>query len=141
MIALDTNILVHAHRGDSPWHDRALATVSQLASQTWALPWPCVHEFLAIVTHPRIFDPPTPLPEATHTIAEWLASPGVTMLAEVEGYDAVLLDVLQSSRVTGPRIHDARVAALCLHHGVSELLTADRDFSRFGGLKTRNPLV
>lgn len=42
---------------------------------------------------------------------------------------------------TGAMVHDGRIAALCLHHGVSELWTADRDFSRFATLAVRNPLV
>lgn len=62
MIAIDTNILVHAHREDSGWHENVLRRMKSLAEgQTrWAIPWPCIHEFLAIVTHPRIYNPPTP---------------------------------------------------------------------------------
>ena len=63
MIAVDTNILVYAHREDSPWHEVAARQVTFLAEghTPWAIPWSCVHEFLAIVTHPRIYAPPTPL--------------------------------------------------------------------------------
>jgi predicted nucleic acid-binding protein len=63
MIAVDTNILVHSHRGESEWHRAALVGVSSLANgrSSWGIPWPCVAEFLAIVTHPRIFKTPTPL--------------------------------------------------------------------------------
>ncbi len=55
MIAVDTNIIVYAHREDSPWHQAAAARVAELAegSAAWAVPWPCIAEFLAIVTHPR----------------------------------------------------------------------------------------
>ena len=63
------------------------------------------------------------------------------MLAETDEHWIALSHVLTTSRVTGPRIHDARVAALCLQHGVSELWSADRDFNRFPELKVRNPLV
>ncbi|NNK63615.1 MAG: VapC toxin family PIN domain ribonuclease, partial [Gemmatimonadetes bacterium] len=48
---------------------------------------------------------------------------------------------VSGSRVAGPRIHDARVAALCDYHGVRELWSADRDFTRFPDLRTRNPLA
>ena len=60
---VDTNLLVYAHREDSPWHEKALARVTELANSDspWAIPWSCVHEFLAIVTHPKIYNPPTPL--------------------------------------------------------------------------------
>ena len=66
MIAVDTNILVYAHRKDSAFHDRARACIASYAQgqDAWAIPWPCVHEFLSIVTHPRIFKNPTPLPDA-----------------------------------------------------------------------------
>jgi len=141
MIAVDTNILVHAHREDSPWHDAATACLNRLAGQRWAIPWPCVHEFLAIVTHPRIFDPPSPLEEALLAVESWISLPTVLFLSEVEGYGEVLASLLRDAGVVGPRIHDARIAALCKLHAVGELWTADRDFSRFTGLTTRNPLA
>ena len=141
MIAVDTNILVHAHRADSPWHEVAFTRLRELAEERWSIPWPCVHEFLSIVTHPRIFDPPTPLRDALAATQVWLAATTVQLLAEQPGYWDVLHELLQSSRVVGPRIHDARIAALCLFHAVDEVWTADRDFSRFGGLRVHNPLV
>jgi toxin-antitoxin system PIN domain toxin len=143
LIAVDTNILVYAHRRDSEWHEPAMACVRQLAegADSWALPWPCLHEFLAIVTHDRIFAPPTPLTKALAQAAAWLESPTLVLLAESAGYWQLLAQLVAESKITGPRIHDARIAALCIHHGVRELLSADRDFTRFGELKTRNPLA
>lgn len=141
MIAVDTNVLVHAHRVDSPWHTNAFNRLQELANTPWSIPWPCVHEFLAIVTHPKIFDPPTPQEDALEAVSVWLKAPTLTLLAELPGYWEVLSDLIRSSRVVGPRVHDARIAALCLQHGVDEIWTADRDFSRFAGLKTLNPLL
>lgn len=143
MIAVDTNILVHAHRADSPWHDRAADTVARLAHAPapWAIPWPCVHEFLAIVTHPRIFDPPTPLARACEQVDAWLESPSLMLLGEGASYWPTLRALALHGRVSGPMVHDARIAALCAHHGIAELWTADRDFSRFGDLAVRNPLA
>jgi hypothetical protein len=143
VIAVDTNLLVYAHREDSRWHDRARQTVAELAEgrAAWAIPWPCLHEFLAIVTHPRIYAPPTPLPRALAQAAAWLESPSLVLLAEDRGYWRHLDALVSAARCTGPQVHDARIAALCLFHGVRELLTADRDFSRFPSLATRNPLV
>jgi toxin-antitoxin system PIN domain toxin len=143
MIALDTNLLIYAHRRDSPWYDRASAMVSELAAgrASWAIPWPCLHEFLAISTHPRIYRPPTPLAQAIDQVEAWLEVPGLTILSEVDGYWQELRAVLETGKVAGPRVHDARVAALCRLHGVRELWTADRDFSRFPGLSVRNPLI
>jgi uncharacterized protein len=143
MIAVDTNLLVYAHREDSPWHEAAYASMAALAEGrgSWAIPWPCLHEFLAIVTHPKIYAPPTPLAAALEQVAAWLESPSLVLLAESEGYWPELRLVLQAGRVAGPQIHDARIAALCQSHGVRELWTADRDFGRFPALKVKNPLV
>ena len=143
MIAVDTNILVYAHREDSPFFDVAAAKLTALAhgKAHWAIPWPCVHEFLAVVTRPRFYDPPTPLPLAIGQVDAWLESPTLTLLVETEQHWPVLRELLASSRLAGVRVHDARIAALCLEHGVRELWSADRDFSRFPDLAVVNPLL
>ena len=143
MIAIDTNLLVYAHREDSPWHGKAYSLIEELAEgrAAWAIPWPCLHEFLAIVTHPRIYKPPTPLDWAIKQIEAWLKSPSLTLLTEADGYWPELRTAIENGRVTGPLVHDARVAALCRLHGVRELWSADRDFNRFPGIRVRNPLV
>jgi toxin-antitoxin system PIN domain toxin len=143
VIAVDTNLLVFAHREDSPWHEAAYARLAELAAgrAAWAIPWPCLHEFLAIVTHPRIYLPPTPLATALDQVEAWVESPSLVLLAEPEGYWQELRAVLETGRITGPQIHDARIAAICRIYGVQELWSADRDFNRFPGLPVRNPLV
>jgi uncharacterized protein len=143
MIALDTNILVYAHRQDAAQHAEAAAVVRGLAEgpDPWAIPWPCIHEFLAIVTHPRIFRPPSTLAQALTQVDVWMASPGLVLLGEGNGYWAHASAAVTKGRAVGPRVHDARVAALCAYHGVHELWSADRDFHRFPGVRVRNPLV
>jgi uncharacterized protein len=143
VIALDTNILVYAHREDSPWHEAARARLSALAEgpSAWAIPWPCVHEFLAIVTHPRIYKTPTPVPVALRAVDALLEAPGLVLLSEGDGHWAELRRLVGTGRAVGALVHDARVAALCLAHGVSVLWSADRDFSRFPDLAVQNPLV
>ena len=143
MIAVDTNILVYAHREDATWHDAARVRVASLAEDqaAWAIPWPCIHEFLAIVTHPRIFAPPTPLARALEQVDAWLESPSLALLGESEGYWSRLRATVVGGRVAGPAVHDARIAAICLHHGVRELWSADRDFAKFRGLRVINPLA
>jgi len=143
MIAVDSNLLVYAHREDSPWHDIAYARIVELAEgrAPWVIPWPCIHEFLAIVTHPRIYAPPTPLDRAIDQVDAWIESPSLVLLSEAEDYWMQLRPMLVTGRVSGPQIHDARIAALCKDHGVTELWTADRDFSRFPDTQVRNPLV
>ncbi len=143
MIAVDTNLLVYAHREDSPWHEGAYQQIADLAEgrATWALPWPCIHEFLAIVTHPKIYASPTPLRGAIDQVEAWLESPGLVLLTESEEYWQELRAALEQGKISGPQVHDARVATLCIIHGVSELWTVDRHFGRFPNLAVRNPLV
>ncbi|MBI3206962.1 MAG: PIN domain-containing protein [Myxococcales bacterium] len=142
MIAVDTNILVYAHRVDSEFHLEARGAVKRLAEgrQQWALVWHCLHEFYAVVTHPRVYSPPTPLASAVAQIDAWLESPTVVLLAEPATYWNDLRELLVRAKIAGPRVHDARIAATCIANGVSELWTADRDFSRFPELRTENPL-
>lgn len=141
MIAVDTNLLVYSHRSDSEWNEPAFSCIRELALGAWAIPWPCLYEFVAVVTHPKIYDPPSTLEQACDQIDAWLESPGLVLLAEYEAHWPRLRSVLRAGRIAGPRVHDARIAALCLAHNVRELWTADRDFSRFGDLCTRNPLT
>jgi len=143
MIAIDTNLLVYYHRGDSQWHELADRLLTELITSgvPWAIPWPCIHEFLAIVTHPRIFNPPTPLATALAEVNHWLASPSLALLHEDLGFWERFSALLDKGKIVGPRVHDARIAALCLDHGVSELWSADRDFSAFAGLPSRNHII
>lgn len=143
MIAVDTNLLVYSHRSDSPFHQAAKQLIETLRGSPapWAIPWPCVHEFVGIVTHPRVFKTPTPLATAFASVNAWVAGGNLHLIAESDGYLEKLREIATAAQLKGPRIHDARIAALCLHHGVRELWTADRDFSAFPQLTTRNPLV
>lgn len=143
MIAVDTNILVYAHRVDSAFHERAYPLLRELAEgpTPWAIPWPCLHEFFAIATHPRIYDPPTPTELALEQIDAWLECPRLFLLAEDDGYYGCLRPLLCAAQVAGPKVHDARIAGLCVRHGIDELWSADRDFGRFAALQVRNPLV
>lgn len=143
MIAFDTNLLVYAHRADYKWHDRARNILKTLAEgqDSWAVAWPCVHEFISVVTNPRFNSRPTPLAIAFEQAASWSRSTSFRFIGEGKDHLAVLEQICIKAYVTGGAIHDARIAAICLEHGVAELWAADRDFSRFPSLKTRNPLV
>ncbi len=143
MIAIDSNILIYAHREDSPWHqaaDRCLTNLAESGSP-WAIPWPCVHEFLAIVTHARIHRPPTPLKIALEELQCWFESPAIHLIGEPAGYWQELKHTVESARISGSAIHDARIFAICRLHGVREIWSADRDFTRFKGVRVVNPLI
>lgn len=143
MIALDTNLLIYAHKQGNPFHAAAVEVVDSLRHQRapWSIPWPCIHEFIAVATHPAIYKPASTLSEALGFVDGLLASPQLHLLAESPGYFEKLRELSTAAKLKGPRIHDARVAALCLHHGVLELWSVDRDFSLFPQLRVRNPLV
>ena len=121
MIAVDSNILVYAHRRDSHWYDSARAAMTDLAEGTspWAIPWPCVHEFLAVVTRPRIYSPPSSLAEAQAQVAIWLESPTLLLLSEGDGYWDTLAAVL-AERLLRHAVEQALAAGI----GAVELCVA-----------------
>ena len=142
VIAVDTNVLVYAHRRESDLHEAASAVVLDLAEgdPTWAIPWPCCYEFLSVVTNPRIWkDAATPPERAWRQLEAWTASPSNRLIGETDYFLDILGRLAQRSRVRGAIVHDARIAAICLAHGVEALLTRDRDFALFPELATRDP--
>ena len=143
MQALDTNVLVHAEILTSPFHTVARRTLYRRATgrAPWAIPWPCVYEFLRVVTHPRVYHPPMPSAAAMSDVRRILASPSLVLLGETTRHGEVMASVIEASGATGNLIHDAHIAALCLEHGVSELVTGDRDFARFPQVRTINPFT
>lgn len=141
MIAVDTNILVYGIRREMEFHAQALRLLTQLAEsdRAWAIPWPCVYEFLRVVTHPRVFTPPSTLEEAFRTLGELRRSPALNFIGPGPLHLDNLIGMAESSGVRGNLFFDANIAALCREHGVTEILTMDRDFARFAGLKVRHP--
>ena len=142
MRAVDTNVLVYAHRREATEHARASSLVRTFAEgdEPWSIPWPCVYEFFSVVTNVRIWKDAASTPkEAWSQLAAWFASPSVRLLAETPELPTILAELAQRPRVRGPVIHDARVAAICMAHGVDALITRDRDFALFPEIKTENP--
>ncbi len=141
MIAIDTNILVYARREETVHHRRARALLRTLAQgdEPWALPWPAVYEFLRVVTHPRVFSPPTELTDALEDLESLFGSPSLTLLGEGPAHPEHLRRTVSDGRAVGNLAHDAHIAALAIEHGVTELWTTDRDFARFSSLRSRNP--
>jgi uncharacterized protein len=143
MIAVDTNLLVYAHRAENPFHATASRSIASLAESRlpWAIPWPCVHEFCAVVTNPRVFKTPTPIAGATMQVDMWLESPSLVLLGEAAGHWSTFRKLMAMGSVRAGMVHDARIAAICLDNDVRELWSADRDFNRFTTLTVRNPLL
>ena len=143
MIAVETNILVYAHRPEAPFHAAAVRVITELAEGTraWAIPFHCLIEFAAVVTHTRLWRAPSSPSDVEAQVNAWLESPTARVLGEDRGAWSVFARCLQRARTTGGAVYDTQIAACCEYHAVQELWTADRDFGRYPWLVTRNPLI
>ncbi len=142
MIAVDTNLLVYAHRRDCEFHEEARAHIATLAQSrdAWCIPLHCLVEFAAVATN-RVWSNPSTASDVANQVTIWRESPTLRILTEDQSWWSVFAEVLDAGRASGGAVHDARIASTCRYHGVSELHTADRDFGRYPWLKTVNPLV
>jgi toxin-antitoxin system PIN domain toxin len=133
VIAVDTNVLVYAHMSGSPFHERAKSALAELAegSAFWAIPSPCLYEFYCVVTHRDIYSPPSTPAQALQQIGGWRSSPTLRVITETHDHLDVMAELARRGELRGSMIYDARVSAICLSHGVHELMTMDRDFTRF----------
>src|SRR5665213_2952102 len=131
-MAVDTNILVYSVRRETAYHERASSLMTSLAESgnPWAIPWPCVYEFLRVVTHPKVFTPPSTLEVTLESIERFRDSPSLVMLGDGPAHLRHMVKVIREAAAIGNLVHDAHIATLCMEHGVSELYTMDRDFSR-----------
>lgn len=143
MIAVDTNILIYAHRGESQFNEAAFECMRYLTegTQPWGIPVGCVHEFLSVVTNPKLMKPPTTTSQSFAQLDAWLSAPTAQVLHTGPQHFETLATLASSAETQGGQFYDARIAATCIENGVAELWTADRDFGRFKALRTVNPLV
>ena len=135
MIAVDTNVLVHAHRKESPKHEAARRQLVVLAERSLGIPVFCLGEFLRVVTHPRIANAHS-ADEACEAMDRLLASPNVEVLQPGRRYPQLLAEAVREADAVGNLVFDAQIVALCRESGVRSLLTEDRDFDRFSGFAT-----
>jgi len=142
MIAIDTHILIYAHVPSFAQHASALAALEKLANSGsyWAVPWPCAHEFCAVISNKKWRSDALDAAGAVAILRSWASAPNFRFLGASHQHLSFFAQTLLLSGATGGQVHDARIAATCLEHDVAELWSADRDFSRFPGLRTRNPL-
>jgi len=133
MIAIDTNVLVYAHRAEMPQHEVAMTRLRDLVegSTPWALPVFCIGEFVRVVTHGRIFRPPTDLETALAFLAQVLGSPSARLLVPGATFPTLFSEACRDGAVHGNLAFDAQLVAVCREHGVRTLITEDRDFARF----------
>ena len=139
MIAVDSNVLVYAHRTETELHRIATGILVEIAEgpTPWALPIFCITEFLRVVTHRRVFNPPSSLSRAVGFIEDVVASPVCQIVRPGPGFVRILADVAQQADARGNLIFDAQIAAVCHESGIDTIVTNDRDFERFEALRVR----
>jgi toxin-antitoxin system PIN domain toxin len=140
MLLLDVNVLIYAHRQDGVdflKYREWLKTQSE--KHPFGIADVILSRYLRILTHPRIFNPPTPPSIAWKSVEELRAHPHATMIVPGPGHWAIFRSLCESTDAKGNLVPDAYIAALAIEHGL-ELISTDRDYARFPGLKWRHPL-
>ena len=140
MILLDVNVLIHAFREDAPDHATLRPWLEQLVSSpsSFGIADLVLSGFLGVVTHPRVLDPPTPLERALEFAEALRAQPNCIVISPGERHWNTFVNLCLQAEARGNLIPDAYIAAMAVESG-SELVTTDRDFSRFQGLNWRPP--
>lgn len=140
MILPDVNLLIYAYDERAADHDKAKIWLTHvMENEPVLLTWHTISTFLRIITNPRVSMFPTPLPEAVAIVGSWLSRDNIDIISldkESWGlYASALLDV----NATGNMVMDAHLAALAMSRGAT-LASRDRDFRKFDGLKSSDPL-
>ena len=141
MIAVDTNVLIHAHREELSRHKASLNALRRLAEGDipWGLPVFVIGEFIRVTTHPRVLSPPSTISQACEAVDALLASPTCRLLFPGARFVSLLAKLCRDHDLLGNRVFDAQIAAVCLEQGATELLTFDRDFDRIHELRVIKP--
>jgi len=141
MTLVDANVLLHAYNASSSHHSAARQWLERAFAgpEPVCLAWATILAFLRIGTNPRAFPEPYSLEEATALVSEWLSVPSLRVLDPGERHWEILRSLLPAAQARGPLVMDAHLAALAIEHGAI-LCSTDRDFTRFPGLRWRNPI-
>lgn len=142
MILVDANILLYAEDRLSPRHDAARQWWDdQLSgSAPVCLCWIVMSAFIRIGTNPRVFEHPLSIEQAIGRVQSWLDQPCTRIIRPTENHWFIFRQLLTESNAVANLVTDARLAALAVEHGC-ELASTDADFSRFSGLKWKNPIA
>ena len=141
MIFPDVNVLVHAFREDAPGHGPHREWLQSLVAspEAFGVSDQILSGFLRIVTHPRVFHPPTPVPVAIAFAEAFRAQPNAVPVAPGARHWTIFTELCRGVEARGNLVPDAWIAAMAIERGC-ELVTTDRDFARFPGLRWRHPL-
>jgi uncharacterized protein len=142
MILVDVNLLIYAEDSLSnfnstarTWWDRQLS-----GAEPVCLCWPVINAFIRIGTHPRASRQPLTLNEAIGRVQSWLDQPCVRILQPSENHWKIFQQMLRAGKATANLVPDAHLAALAVEHNCV-LQSSDMDFTRFRGLKWKNPIA
>lgn len=142
MILVDANVLLYAYNRSSDHHEAARdwLEIAISAGERIGFSWTVLLAFLRLATTPRVFPEPLSMTETSAIVSDWLARPNVAVVHPTERHWEILSSLLAVTRTRGKGVTDAHLAALALEHGAT-FCTTDRDFARFPGLKTLDPLA
>ena len=142
MILFDVNVLVHAYREDAPRHAPVRAWLEELvySDRAFGVSDLVLGGFLRVVTHPRVFTPPTPLERALEFAEALRSQPNCIVLSPGDRHWSIFTRLCRDGDARGNLVPDAYLAALAIESG-SELVSTDRDFARFADLDWRPPPV
>jgi uncharacterized protein len=142
VIAIDTNLLVYAHRTRCAEHGAARRAIERAAASAggWCVPLPCALEFWSVVTHPSCVGGPSTPAVALDFIDSLVATGGALILQPGANFLQRCLRIAAELSVSGPRVFDLQVGLLALEAGATELWTHDAGFVALPGLKVRDPL-
>ncbi len=142
-VALDANLLVCASDRSSELNERAVETLTALATgnEIVYLFWPVAMAYLRIATHPAVFESPLPPDEARANIAALLGRGNVRAPGEGRDFWRAFGTVADSLPLRGNLVPDAHIVALMRQYGVETIVSHDRDYRKFDGIKLRDPFL
>lgn len=142
MIAIDTNLLIYAHRAAVSEHRSAQRAIQRASRNVrgWGIPLPCVAEFWSVVTHPGSLGGPSTGEQARGFLAALIADAGARLWMPGEGFWSRLTQLAADLNVQGPRVFDLQIALTAFDNGASEIWTHDHHFVGFPGIRLHDPL-
>ena len=142
MIVIDANLLLYAYSAPSSKQEKARVWLEKTlsGSEPVGLPWQVISAFLRIASNPKLPRLRRPLEEVARIVDEWLQQPSVQVLVPGEQHWRIFRQTMAEGQASGDLVSDAQIAALTIEYG-GVLYTTDRDFTRFPGLRWRNPLA
>jgi len=140
-LTLDANVLLYASDRESTYRGRAIDELERHAAgpEPLYLFWPVVMAYVRISTHPSVFSRPLALSDAVANVERLLRRRHVRTPAEEEGFWRVFAGAASEATARGDLVPDTHIVALMRQHGVRTIVTRDRDFRRFDGIKVRDP--